>query len=333
MLTPESREAASADARQTFSPAGAVAWALTRDKECAELADRDPGKCFGNGGVVFAGMDVAEPYYFDDAEAAWERLRSEIGAGHVRTDPPDWRPTNDEDWRADRLVQIDFDDLQSALPLDGPRFLSSKAVNLRALLDGDPNPQLTIAALWIATKGDSVECNITDVEVWKPAFEGLIKKIRNDEMDLLSRSGDGTLDIIPGYKLKDVSIDYPYQERCDLAFSDTVVLSCSGMDGKDGLFVEGRALYPDLCTSSAQLKKHWPFDLRSSEEYYVLPKEPPNQPAPAHAYRLLSLKYPDGNVPRLSYESLARMLNAINLDPNARPINADAVKRALDHKT
>jgi hypothetical protein len=331
MLKPESRETPSADALQSFSLVGAVAWALTRDKECAELADRDPGRCFRDGGIIFGGMYVAEPYYFDDAEAAWQRLRSEIAAGHVRTEPPDWRPTKDEDWRANRLVQIDFDDLQSALPLGGLRVFSSKLAGLSDLFK-PADISLTTAALWIATQGDSVECNIADAEIWKPAFQALLEKVAEGSIELIGRKGGvGDPVKIERHVVLDVPIEYPYQEGFDFTFSERY-LQCDAVGYRNDLISEWQLAWADLRVNRAQLLTHWPFGQGSGQEFYQMLEKPPQQAAAASAFRLLLWKYPDRNVPRVPIERLVRNLNAANRDPNARPINADAVKRALGLK-
>jgi hypothetical protein len=335
MLDPKSCEAPLADALQSLSPPGAVAWALTRNKEFAELADRNPSKCFRDNRVVFAEMYVQEPYYFDSVEAACARLNDEIAAGKIKTNHSDWRPTKNEDWLANRSVQIDFGNLQSVFPVDGRRFFSSKFVCLPGLFDHD-HLTLTIAALWIATQGGLVECNVADVEVWKLAFEALFKKIREDLIDLIGkRWGKGDPVKISGCVLLNIAIDYPidyrYLEESDLIFSERY-LRCDGIGSSNDLISEWQLAWGDLQVKRAQLLEHWPFRRGSSQDFYLLPEEPPRQAAAAYAYKLLSLKYRDRNVPRLSKEQLARQLTAANPDRNARPINADAVKRALGLK-
>jgi hypothetical protein len=72
---------------------GAVAWALTRDKQFTVRARRAPGKCFVGDDLVYAGdkykrQKPALEYYFDNADAAWEQVCKEITNGKIKTTPP-----------------------------------------------------------------------------------------------------------------------------------------------------------------------------------------------------------------------------------------------------
>ena len=147
-----------------------------------------------------------------------EHRSNAIAAGKIKTNPPDWRVTKNEDCR-NTSVQIDFDVLRSVFPIGGPRFFSSKFVCPPELFDDD-HLRLTTAALWIATQRGSVECNVSDVKVSELAFDALFKKIREDLIDLIGkRRGQGDPVKIPGYVLLDIPIDYPYQEGSEFIFS------------------------------------------------------------------------------------------------------------------
>jgi hypothetical protein len=58
---------------------GAVAWALTRDKQFTVRASRAPAKCFVGDDLVYAGdkhklHKPALEHYVDNAGAAWEHV-------------------------------------------------------------------------------------------------------------------------------------------------------------------------------------------------------------------------------------------------------------------
>jgi hypothetical protein len=199
--------------------------------------------------------------------------------------------------------------------------------------------------LWIATEGGSIERNLADVEVWKPAFNALIKKILEGLIDLVGkRRGIGDPDKISKYVLLDTRIDYPYQEGSDLIFSERY-LRCHAVGGGDDLFSEWQLAWGDLRVDLAQLLEHWPFGQRlgviagnksakpaancklDAEDDYSLSPDPPKQAAPAGAYKLLLRYWPDGKIPQWSIEKLVRKLKKD--DPS---INAEAIKRALGLK-
>jgi hypothetical protein len=97
---------------------GAVAWALTRDKQFTVRARRAPGKCFVGDDLVYAGdkykrQKPALEHYFDNADAAWEQVCKEITNGKIKTTPPDWCARKEENWLTNNSVRIDYAELQS----------------------------------------------------------------------------------------------------------------------------------------------------------------------------------------------------------------------------
>jgi hypothetical protein len=58
---------------------------------------------------------------------------------------------------------------------------------------------LTEAAYWIATEGGSREFNIHDAEIWKSAFDQVLKKIRGGELTVLGRRFDKVSNAAPPF--------------------------------------------------------------------------------------------------------------------------------------
>jgi hypothetical protein len=143
--------------------------------------------------------------------------------------------------------------LQSVFPEDGPRYVTAgppvRPADVRDL-------SLTELAYWLATKGGSVECNITDIEMWKPAYDAVTKKIVDREIDLLGRRrGKGPEAKIPGDVLAGIAVDYPYQSdfrHLQHALSDENYLVCYGIGLGDELFFGRELAWSDLRVKGAQ---------------------------------------------------------------------------------
>jgi hypothetical protein len=85
MLKPKSRVDKLGDTPQWRPLSDAIAWVLTRDKEFADRASREPNKCFAGGLCFHPDSGEVLELYYNDAEAAWKPLRKEIAAGRVNT--------------------------------------------------------------------------------------------------------------------------------------------------------------------------------------------------------------------------------------------------------
>lgn len=258
----------SRDMVQWLPLSGAVAWALTRDKQFTDRARRAAAKCFVGDNVVYAedgdGNPAPEPY-FDNAQAAWEQVCKEIANGKIKLDPPDWRVMDEnwltENWLTNGSVQVAYAELQSVFPQNGPKLLTSKLVGPPVRPSDVPDMSLTEIAYWIATEGGKVGCVISNVEeVWKPAFAELLKKIVNDDLDLWGRRhGAGLHEKIPGEMLADIRIDYPFQVWSEHVFSDDPHVECSGIGSSDNLFSGRQLQWSNLRVKSAEVARRWPF--------------------------------------------------------------------------
>jgi hypothetical protein len=138
---------------------GAVAWALTRDKQFTVRASRAPEKCFVGDDLFYAGdkdrrHKPALEHYFDNADAAWDHVCREITNGKIKSNPPDWRVGVDENWLTNGSVKIDYAELQSVFPQNGPKILTSKLIGVAPIQPSDvPYMSVTEAAYWIAEGG------------------------------------------------------------------------------------------------------------------------------------------------------------------------------------
>jgi hypothetical protein len=246
---------------------GAVAWALTRDKQFTVRASRAPAKCFVGDDLVYAGdkhklHKPALEHYFDNAGAAWEHVCKEITNGKIKTNPPDWRVGGDENWLTNGSVKIDCAELQSVFPPNGPKLLTSKLIGAAPIRPSNvPYMSVTEAAYWIATKGGTDECVISNVEeTWKPAFVELLKKICDGDLDLFGRRhGVGLNEKMPANVLADIPIDYPFQDGSELILSDDPYLECSGIGSSDNLFSGRQLQWSNLRVKGAQVARFWPF--------------------------------------------------------------------------
>ena len=257
---------------------GAVAWALTRDKQFTVRARRAPAKCFVGDDLVYAGDKYklhkpALEHFFDNADAAWEHVCKEITNGKIKTNPPDWRVGVEENWPTNGSVKIDYAELQSVFPQDGPKLLTSKLIGPPVRPSDVSDMSLTEIAYWIATEGGAAECVISNVEeAWKPAFAELLKRIVNHDVDLLaSRHGTGPLEKVPGEMLADIRIHYPFQDWSEHILSDEPYLECSGIGSSDNLYSERQLHCSNLRVGGAEVARLWPFRERSKsvpEECY-----------------------------------------------------------------
>ena len=251
MVKPKSRVAKLGDMPQWRPLSDGVAWVLTRNKEFTDSASREPKKCFVGDLFVHPDSGGVLELYHDNAEAAWRHLRREIGAGKIKTSLPAWRPGPDDGWQENSSIQIDFAALQSVFPEDGPRYVTAgppvRPADVRDL-------SLTELAYWLATKGGSVECNITDIEMWKPAYDAVTKKIVDREIDLLGRRrGTGPEAKIPGDVLVGIAVDYPYQCHSKYVLSDDNYLVCYGIGLGDELFFGRELAWSELRVKGAQV--------------------------------------------------------------------------------
>jgi len=121
-------------------------------------------------------------------------------------------------------------------------------------------------AYWIATEGGASECVISNVEeVWRPTFAELLKRIVNDEVDLLGRRhGAGLHGKIPGEALADIRVHYPFQVWSECILSDEPYLECSGIGSSDNLFSGGQLQYSNLRVKGAEVARLWSFRERSN---------------------------------------------------------------------
>jgi len=249
-----------------LSLSGAVAWTLTRDKQFTVRASSAPAKCFVGDDLVYAGDKYkrhkpALEHYFDNADAAWERVYKEITNGKIKTNPSNWRVSVEESWLTNGSVRIDYAELQSIFPQDGSKLLTSKLIGSPVRPSDVSDMSLTEIAYWIATEGGAAECVISDVEeVWKPAFAESLKRIVNHEADLLaSRHGAGPLEKIPGEMLADIRIHYPFQDWSEHIYSFETYLECSGIGSSDNLYSERQLLCSNLRVRGAEVARLWPF--------------------------------------------------------------------------
>lgn len=261
-------EVFSTDAVRRWLPlSGAVAWVLTRDEAFTDRAISMPAKCFVEDHIVYAETEdgnCVPDLYFDNAEAAWNYLHKEIANKKIKTKPPVRWVKGDEDWLTNSSVQIGYAELQSVFPRNGLELLTSKLIGPPIRPSDVPDLSLTEAAHWIATKGGSVECVISDAEVWKQAFAELIKKNVNDDVALLGRRrGTGLHEKIPGEALVGIRIDHPYQICFELVFSDEPYLECYGVGSSDSLFFGRQQQWSNLRLKGAEIDRHWPFRKRS----------------------------------------------------------------------
>ena len=255
---------------------GAVAWALTRDKQFTVRASRAPAKCFVGDDLIYAGdknklRKPALEHYFDNAETAWEHVCKEITNGKIKTNPPDWSVRVDENWLTNGPVKIDYAELQFVFPQNGPKLLTSKLIGSPVRPSDVSDMSLTEIAYWIATEGGAAECVISNVEEGlKPTFAELLKRIVNDEVDLLGRRhGAGLHEKIPGEALADIRIHYPFQVWSEYILSDKSYLECSGIGSSDNLFSGGQLQYSNLRVKGAEVARLWSFRERSKS----VPKE------------------------------------------------------------
>jgi hypothetical protein len=228
-----------------------VVWVLTRNKDFTDRASFELKKCFVGDLLVHPDTGGVLDLYYDNAQTAWKHLGREIAAGKIKTIPPAWRPRADDGWQENSSIQVDFAAVQSVFPEDGPRYLTDGPpvcpANVRDL-------SLTELVYWIVTKGGSIECNITDIEVWKPGYDAVTKKIVDREIDLLGRRrGTGPMTKISGDVLVDIGVDYPYQCYSRYVLSDENYLLCYGIGLGDELFFGRELAWSDLRVKGAQV--------------------------------------------------------------------------------
>jgi hypothetical protein len=250
VLKPRLRDTTASDAGW-LSETEAVAWTLTRDARFVACIGCESQKCFV--GDLYVHPDTGEvlELYFDNMEAAGKHLYKEIAAGRIKTHPAARHPGTNNGWQENSTRQIDFANLQFVFPKGGPRYLTAgppvRPADVRDL-------SLTELAYWVATKGGTVECNITDVEVWRPAYYVVTKKIVDREIDLLGRRrGTGPEAKVPGDVLVDIVVDYPYQSHSKYVLSDENYLMCYGIGLGDELFFGRELAWSNLRVKGAQV--------------------------------------------------------------------------------
>src|SRR5262249_24093814 len=110
--------------------------------------------------------------------------------------------------------------------------------------------------------GGDIKFNISDVEIWKPAFAELLKKIVNSHVDLIGRRTSGSVyEKVRGDLLANILIDYPYQISSDVAFGNTPFLECFGVGHDDKLWLgHGQLEWDGLRIRADDVYRHWPFD-------------------------------------------------------------------------
>jgi hypothetical protein len=207
----------------------------------------------------------APEFYFDDAQAAYEQMSTEITRGKIKTDRPDWRGRADENWLKNCSVHIAYVDLQSVFPQNGPKLLTSNLIGPAVRPSEVSYLSPTEAVYWIATRGDTVRCAISEVEgTWKPVVAELLKKIAEGDLDLFGRRHDAGLhEKIPREVLADIRIDYPFQVWSEHVLSDEPYLELSGIGSNDNLFSERKLQWSNLRLNGAEIDRLWPFRERS----------------------------------------------------------------------
>ena len=197
-------------------------------------------------------------------------------------------------------------------------------------------------AYWIATNGGSREFNIANVEVWKSAFDTLLKMIVSGDAEIWGRRfGNGLHEKIDGYVFAGVLVNYPYQHYDEIVFGDEPYLECGdvfddqyGFDDK--LFSRWRQLeWNRLRIKASDVARLWPFqDSSNLDNNWRLLDREPHQKQPAAAHRALLAAFPDRLIPKYSAERLAEIASRHSKKIVGGPpvIGRDAILRALGRK-
>jgi hypothetical protein len=161
-------------------------------------------------------------------------------------------------------------------------------------------------------------------EGWKAAFAELLKRIVNDEVDLLGRRhGAGLHEKISGEALADIRIHYPYQDWSEHILSDEPYLECSGIGSDDNLFLERQLQWGNLRVKGAEVARLWSFRERSKsvpkgcyygEQLHPHPTSPTQvgkRPAREFVKSYIAAAEADGQLP--TQAGLERAARAANL--------------------
>jgi hypothetical protein len=155
----------------------------------------------------------------------------------------------------------------SAQPAKEPATNSTPTV----ICPGDVSDMsLTEAAYWIATECGLREFDVYDAEIWKSAFDQLLKKIREKAVTVLGRRfGNGLHKDVPESDFLLVRVSYPYcGQPSDLVTDDDPHLQCWGIldedhrrNGFNDKLFQGRLdiEWSDLRIRSADIALHWPL--------------------------------------------------------------------------
>ncbi|MBZ6077573.1 hypothetical protein [Microvirga puerhi] len=126
---------------------------------------------------------------------------------------------------------------------------------------------LYCAAQWIATKGDSISFDPSDLEVWRVAFSELLARIASEEVKIIGVR-DGQREPVGGFHFAGCLVDYPFAESSiDLIFSEELYLRSypyldeeSWLKGFDDALVDRRgSRWMRLMVLKSDISRFWPL--------------------------------------------------------------------------
>jgi hypothetical protein len=194
--------------------------------------------------------------------------------------PSDWRVAHGSDWhngRGYRDVHAFRDHVLGMFPASAKRVLTSELLGPPIQPSTVAYMSLFEAAYWIATKGGSLSINVTDSQVWRAAFDALLRRIASEDVGIIGRRvEEGIPDKIAGHVFASIQISYPYIDLPDdLPFGEEPYIECYGRvdeehwrkDFSDKLFscfrharrCSGLA-WSHLEVKADDLARFWPFE-------------------------------------------------------------------------
>jgi hypothetical protein len=163
---------------------------------------------------------------------------------------------------------------QVELPSKGVRLIWAKPkppISLPGVIppEGDGHMPLSLAALWIATKGATFSFDPRDEAIWRPAFGELLAAIASEKVRVVGTKEGNRLPV-PAYLFADCQVNYPFADASiELIMSNEVYLRSYAYTGEedwrrgfdDALVNRYGNHWSRLIVSKEDVRVRWPFHL------------------------------------------------------------------------
>jgi hypothetical protein len=154
--------------------------------------------------------------------------------------------------------------------------------------DGAGYMPLYCAAQWIATQGGAVSFDLSDENVWRPAYEQLLAQIASEEIKVVGIR-NGERQPVPAHHFAGIRVSYPFIEDFELLLSNELYLSSfayldeehwrKGHD--DSLENRYGRQWGRLMVLKSDVAKFWPLD-EAAGVGYALRSGAPGRPTSMH---------------------------------------------------